>query len=161
MLFVFDLDFTLWDCGGTWCDLTQPPYLKKEDKILDAERRNITLYQDVRFLLETLENQNVEMAVASRTTAPDQARKLMALFDIDKFFQYQEIFPGSKVFHFKNLQQKTGFQYSEMYFFDDELRNIEEVQKMGVHCVLIENGLQKKHLIKILAKSNPEKEAIS
>ena len=26
MLLVFDLDFTLWDAGGTWCDQTKPPF---------------------------------------------------------------------------------------------------------------------------------------
>jgi magnesium-dependent phosphatase 1 len=161
MMFVFDLDFTLWDCGGTWCDHTKPPYLKKDEIIIDAEGRIITLYKDIRFILETLKNQNVEMAVASRTAAPDWARKLMRLFDIEKFFKYQEIYPGSKVFHFESLHQKTGLRYKEMYFFDDEPRNVEDVQKLGVNCVLIENGIQKKHLIKVLVKSGIEKQAIS
>jgi magnesium-dependent phosphatase 1 len=161
MLFVFDLDFTLWDCGGTWCDHTLPPYFKKNDKVVDAEKRQISLYQDVQFILETLKNQNVEMAVASRTTAPEWAMQLMKLFDIEKFFKYQEIYPGSKIFHFESLHQKSGFDYSEMYFFDDEMRNIEDVQKLGVNCVYIKEGLRKSHLINALAKKESKKVVVS
>ncbi len=157
MLFVFDLDFTLWDCDGTWCDHTQPPYCKKEEIVVDARNRIIEIYPDIRFILELLQHQNVTMAVASRTSQPTWAADLLNLFEIEHFFSYKEIYPGSKIQHFMKLHKTTGIPYSEMYFFDDELRNIEEVGSLGVQCVWIEDGLQKSHLLDALAKaSRPE-----
>ena len=39
MLLVFDLNFTLWNAGGTRCDHTTPPYRKRIDHILDGGGR--------------------------------------------------------------------------------------------------------------------------
>ena len=141
MLVVFDLDFTLWDCGGTWCDHTNPPYYKHNGVVLDEDQRRIRLYSDVRSILERISDRNIEMAVASRTGAPDWAEELMELFDIKKFFSYFEVYPGSKVNHFASLRKSTGLSYHEMIFFDDEMRNIEEVGRLGVNAVYVEDGI--------------------
>lgn len=159
MLFVFDLDFTLWNCGETWCDHTQPPYFRDKDKIFDTEGRIITLYPDVRSILETLKNQNVDMAIASRTCAPQWAERLIDLFELNDFFLYKEIYPGSKTAHFKALKQKSGLAFPELYFFDDETRNIQEVAELGVNCMIVQNGLSKSHLIEILSGKNTNRVA--
>lgn len=36
-LIVFDLDFTLWNAGGTWCDHTFPPYRKENNRVIDSQ----------------------------------------------------------------------------------------------------------------------------
>jgi len=141
MLVVFDLDFTLWDCGGTWCDHTNPPYFKQNGIIRDEDDRKIQLYPDVKVILENLKKQNVQMGVASRTGAPDWADELMQLFDIKKYFDHFEIYPGSKLNHFRSIQEKTGFSYRDMVFFDDEYRNIDEVSSLGVKAVFVEDGV--------------------
>ena len=70
----------------------------------------------------------------------------MQLFDIKKYFQYFEIYPGSKINHFRSLQEKTGLTYSDMIFFDDEYRNISEVGQLGVEAVFVEDGVNRKML---------------
>ncbi len=84
------------------------------------------------------------MGVASRTSALDWAEELMHLFDIKKFFDHFEIYPGSKLSHFKSLQQKTNMSYGDMVFFDDEYRNIHEVAQLGVETVFVDNGMTNK-----------------
>lgn len=140
MLIVFDLDFTLWNCGGTWCDHTSPPYTKQNGILFDSEGRMITLYPDVYAILEHLQNQKIQLGVASRTSAPQWADLLMQQLDIKRFITHFEIYPGSKVPHFESLRQKTKIAYEDMVFFDDEFRNIEEVGQLGVKTVLVENG---------------------
>lgn len=140
-LVVFDLDFTLWDCGGTWCDCTLPPYSPSSKGFVDSENRHITLYPDVMSVLHFIHNQGIMLAVASRTHEPVWARTLMALFQITPFFQYVEIFPGSKIPHFQNIRKKSGLPFCKMFFFDDEMRNIVEVEQLGVHCVYVEQGI--------------------
>lgn len=141
MLIVFDLDFTLWDAGGTWCDQTNPPYRLAGINIEDSEGSVIYLYPDVMDILGTLSEKEIPMAVASRTYSPDNAKKLMDLFGIRSFFQYEEIYPSSKIRHFESLHKRSGIPYPEMYFFDDEPRNIHEVGNLGVHAFHVRSGL--------------------
>ncbi len=143
MIFVFDLDFTIWDCGGTWCDHTNPPYRHANGHILDRTGRKIRLYREVPEILEMLNEKGFTIAAASRTHAPDIADTLMKMFDIKKYFQMMEIYPGSKLAHFRSIQKHSGMPYDKMFFFDDEYRNIEDVGSLGVSCVWVKDGLNK------------------
>jgi magnesium-dependent phosphatase 1 len=141
MLFVFDLDFTLWDAGGTWCDHTMPPYRRQNGHVEDGEGRMIALYPEVRSILELLDKRGITMALASRTHSPVIARRLLDLFGIGDYFTYLQIYPGHKVRHFRYLHKDSGIPYDQMYFFDDEHRNIEAVEHLGVQARLVRGGL--------------------
>lgn len=141
-IFVFDLDFTLWDAGGTWCDATNPPYFRKNGKLLDQSGNWIRLYPDVIKILNLLKTKNRYIVAASRTFEPEWAQDLIHLLDINKYFDLKEIYPGSKVQHFQQIQNYFNIPYSEMIFFDDEYRNIEEVGRLGVKTILAKNGVQ-------------------
>jgi len=140
-LVVFDLDFTLWNAGGTWCDHTYPPYVRQNGAILDSQNSRIFLYNDSRKILSELHGKNVSLAVASRTHEPAIAREFMRLFEIEHFFTWQQIFPGSKTEHFLRLHLQTKIPYDQIIFFDDEHRNVSEVSRLGVKCVWVENGI--------------------
>lgn len=139
-LVVFDLDFTLWNAGGTWCDHTSPPYRRVNNHVCDSEDSIILLYPGVKETLERL-YQKYSLAVASRTHCPDWAIELMQLFGIRAYFDYLEIYPGSKIKHFRQLQHTTKIDFDEMMFFDDEMRNVDEVAELGVETVLVSEGL--------------------
>lgn len=152
ILIVFDLDFTLWNAGGTWCDHTFPPYRKKNDQVYDSNNSKIFLYPEAEEILCELHKKNMQLAVASRTHEPMWALDLMELFNIKRFFDYFEIYPGSKVAHFENLKKKTGFEYKDMVFFDDETRNVEEVASLGVKVCHVADGLTRKLVMNKLAQ---------
>ncbi|NJM15392.1 MAG: magnesium-dependent phosphatase-1 [Bacteroidales bacterium] len=86
MLIVFDLDFTLWDCGGTYCDHTLQPYRKSANFVIDAAGREIKLYPEVKYILQALQERGFKMAIASRTTSKAQAKELLSLLEIDHHF---------------------------------------------------------------------------
>ncbi len=140
-LFVFDLDFTLWNAGETWCDHTNPPFRRVNNHVEDSYGSRIILYPDVPKILNRLNADKYTMALASRTGEPSWAVQLLKLFKIDHFFAYKEIYPGSKITHFNNLQKHTGIPFSEMVFFDDEMRNIHDVGSLGVKAVFVEDGI--------------------
>jgi len=140
-LMVFDLDFTLWDCDGTWCDCLSPPFKIRSGTVLDARQRPVTLYPDVRKILDECDRQNLDMALASRTEQPAWARDLIELHGIAHRFSHLEIYPTSKLKHFSALRTKSSIDYKQMLFFDDEIRNITEVSSLGVNCIHVTNGL--------------------
>lgn len=141
-LIVFDLDFTLWDCGGLWIDCTSPPFCQDNDgRIRDSTGRDMRLYPDVPAIFEKIEPLGCEIAVASRTEQPGWARDLLELLEFRHRIHYEEIFPSSKLKHFTNLKQDSGIDFERMLFFDDEQRNISEVSTLGVKCVKVGRGV--------------------
>ncbi|KII84910.1 hypothetical protein PLICRDRAFT_57416 [Plicaturopsis crispa FD-325 SS-3] len=170
-LVAFDLDYTLWDL---WVDTHVTPPLRRDgnahNAVLDRHDVEIKFYNHVPQILHRLRAANVLIAAASRTSAPSVARNALDLLLVPpkpgehdatraiEFFDQMEIYPGSKLTHFKKLHQKTGIPYSEMLFFDDERRN-KEVESLGVTFCLVQNALDNRTFEKGLAewrKRHPE-----
>ncbi|KAH9954210.1 magnesium-dependent phosphatase-1 [Russula dissimulans] len=156
-LIAFDLDYTLWPL---WIDTHVGSSLKRDGDTLNEVHDNfgdkVTFFHDVPQILHQLRSAGVVVAACSRTTATELARQALSLLLVPpkagnanspvmpaiKFFDHLEIYPGSKIAHFKQLHEKTGIPYSEMLFFDDELQN-KEVQSLGVTFQLVQWGLDK------------------
>ena len=54
-LVVFDLDFTLWDAGGTWCDHLSPPFRIISKGVSDARGKVVNLYPDAMKIFQIIE----------------------------------------------------------------------------------------------------------
>lgn len=142
MLVVFDLDLTLWECGGAiWVDQTRPPYLDTGSGVFDAGGSKISLFPDVKSVLAGLWERGIPMAIASRTETPLNAEKLLNIFGISEYFSYKEIYPGKKIRHLINLSERSGTPFEEIVFFDDEYENIHDTLKMGVCAVEVRRGI--------------------
>lgn len=140
-LIVFDLDFTLWDCGGTWCDCLSPPFRWQNEQVIDRASRQVRLYDDVISILDHCDDHSIPMAIASRTEQPAWARELIEMLLIHHRFAFAEIYPSSKLRHFAALRESSGFEYSSMVFFDDEMRNISDVSSLGVTSIHVSDGI--------------------
>lgn len=141
-LVVFDLDFTLWDAGGVWCDCLRPPFKIAGGRVVDASGAHVRVYPDTLALIEGLPAQGCQLALASRTGEPDWARELLVLLGLMETFPFQAIYPSDKKAHFRQLQEESGIPYEEMLFFDDEPRNINSVGKLGVLCQHVSHGVR-------------------
>ncbi|EIW52525.1 magnesium-dependent phosphatase-1, partial [Trametes versicolor FP-101664 SS1] len=154
-LIAFDLDYTLWDL---WIDTHVDPPLRRVgdaiNEVRDRHEQRISFYRHVPEIFHRLREAGVLIAACSRTSAPDLARRALNLLLVPppaghkgasptpavQFFDQMEIYPGSKIKHFKQLHKKTGIPYSEMLFFDDEHRN-KEVESLGVTFCLVPSGV--------------------
>ncbi|KAI8504661.1 Magnesium-dependent phosphatase 1 [Branchiostoma belcheri] len=139
-LVVFDVDFTLWPF---WVDthVSQPFKKTSDGRVVDRHNYVIKGYEDVPEILEWMSQQGYTMAVASRTDDPEAMRKALKLLDWDKYFTYKEIYPGSKTHHFQRFHEQSGVPYSKMIFFDDEERNIYDLNRIGVLSLLVARGM--------------------
>ncbi|CAK9301573.1 unnamed protein product [Gordionus sp. m RMFG-2023] len=146
-IIVFDLDDTLWPFHVDWT--VQGPFHKKNGKVYDSCGEELLPYPDVPEILENLSKDGYTLAAASRTTIPAYAEQMLKLYDWNKYFKYKEIYPSCKVKHFEKIMKQSGISYEKMLFFDDEYRNIEDIQKLGVTCIYIkQGGLTKSELCK-------------
>ncbi|KAG5998674.1 hypothetical protein E4U52_006470 [Claviceps spartinae] len=165
-LIVFDLDYTLWPF---WVDTHVSPPLKPSPARTSATDKfgdDFALYADVPWILQLLPHATgcdsspdnpIKLGVASRTSAPSLARDLLKMLHlpplgesdkskskprraIDVFDGPMEIYPGSKVRHFEAIHKKTGVEFEDMLFFDDERRNA-ETEKLGLTMRLVPDGL--------------------
>ncbi|KAJ3536486.1 hypothetical protein NMY22_g6022 [Coprinellus aureogranulatus] len=156
-LIAFDLDYTLWDLWiDTHVDGPLHRKGNRVNEVLDRNNQPISFYKDVPGILHKIrgyrlpgedggEEGKVVIAACSRTHAPEPARQCLGLLlvpppaDVDSeaveptravtFFDEMEIYPGSKLTHFKRLHKRTGIAYEDMLCFDDERRNA-EVEKL-------------------------------
>lgn len=117
----------------------RPPYRKVGCIVRDARGLQMEPFPDVDEILKQLHENGIPLAAASRTTYPDGAFSLIKLYGWNDYFRYKEIYPGSKTTHFKKLAAASGASFNEMIFFDNESRNISDVSKMGVTCVLVDS----------------------
>ncbi|KAI1466680.1 magnesium-dependent phosphatase-1 [Daldinia caldariorum] len=149
---VFDLDYTLWPF---WVDTHVYPPLKPNaahSACTDKIGESFAFYDDVPSVLHGLARAGVRLAVASRTHAPDLGREMLKLLHIppasaDKvrkaieFFDAGlEIYPSSKIQHFKAINKRTGIPFTDMLFFDDESRN-RDTESLGVTMWLVRDGV--------------------
>ncbi|KAJ9065032.1 Magnesium-dependent phosphatase 1, variant 2 [Entomophthora muscae] len=58
-----------------------------------------------------------------------------------EYFSSIQLYPGNKLPHFRAIQKDTSIAYDDMVFYDDEPRNIKDVNGLGVFSVLAGNGL--------------------
>ncbi|XP_016914457.1 magnesium-dependent phosphatase 1-like [Apis cerana] len=138
-IIVFDLDYTLWPF---WIDThVNPPFKKEGNDIIDSHGQIIKYYKEVPDVLKYLYEEGYELGIASRTSEIQGAKQLLNLFNWDNYFKYKEIYPGNKVTHFSRIQKISETEYKDMIFFDDEYRNIKDIEKLGVTCIYVKNGI--------------------
>ena len=149
-MIVFDLDYTLWPF---WTD-THPSSPMKKGKdggltVKDAFGGSFGFYNEVAGVLAACKTHNIQIGAASRTSAISVARDMLSYLSIPwegsskpaiGLFDYLEIYPGDKKGHFQKIHKRSGIEYSEMLFIDDESRN-RNVEDLGVHFHLIRDGV--------------------
>lgn len=144
-LIVLDLDSTVWPFDAAF---SLPPFEKRADGIVyDRTGAIVKTYPEVPLVLDKVRSLGIPIAIASRCEIPNKADKLLTVFGLDRFVGCKQIFWSlKKTPHFRRLAEETNVAYQHMILFDDETIIIEQVSRLGVLCVRVENGLSVKLL---------------
>lgn len=136
---VFDLDETLWPFDVDGWEFKYPFRRGSGDKVVDSRGKVIKPFPHATQILNDLHSKGVKLGVASRTSFTEGAHALIDLFGWNKVVDYKEAYPGCKVTHFNKIQKDSKVKFSDMIFFDNEYRNIRDISKLGVTCVLVDS----------------------
>ena len=149
-LVIFDLDYTLWPF---WVDThISPPFHVKKikesgEKILeDGYGFEIKLYPEVIQILEKAKKEGILMGTVSRTLEPEYGKQLLKLMDLEKYFISCEFDTRTKTTPIKKIAKLAGIKegIKRCILFDDETRNIRDIEKEGGVGVLVNDGLNMK-----------------
>ncbi|ODV61620.1 uncharacterized protein ASCRUDRAFT_7827 [Ascoidea rubescens DSM 1968] len=154
-----------------WCDthINTPLRSISDSTIVDAYGFELSFYKDVPGIIQELKDNNVKIVAASRTWAPDVAKKILTLLKINnelsiKYFDELQWGEHTKVIHITNALKKLNKTYvnetkdgksqklglDEVILFDDESRN-KDVERHGIHFAFLPNedyGLTRKLFVK-------------
>ncbi|XP_076113242.1 magnesium-dependent phosphatase 1-like [Mytilus galloprovincialis] len=148
-LIVFDLDYTLWPFRVDRKNNVEPPFNRTPDgKVFDANSREIKSFPDIDHILYRLHDEGYKLAIASEAFYKDETRRLVSYFGWDEYFDYIEIYPGSKITHFLQIKKESGIEFPDMMFFDDERDHLSEVAHtcLGVTCIWANRGVSEEIL---------------
>ena len=83
------------------------------------------------------------MGTVSRTLEPEYGKQLLRLMDLEKYFVSCEFDTGTKPKSMKKIAKLAGIKggIERCILFDDETRNIRDIEKEGGIGVLLDNGL--------------------
>ncbi|KNC20647.1 hypothetical protein FF38_01470 [Lucilia cuprina] len=147
-LIVVDLDYTIWPF---WCDThisgSIKPTYTGEDKVVDSRGDKYGLYKDIpKIFVEIRDSPHMSLCSASRTANPRMAQTLLTMLKVEDkscttYFSHTAWGTGSKVRHLQELHLHTGVDYSDMLFFDDEIRNQDVERALGVCFYEVSAGL--------------------
>lgn len=76
-----------------------------------------------------------------RAHSAEEAKNLLRLFNLDQYFSYKEIYPGTKTTHINSICSQSGVGLSNVLFFDDHPLNISELTAINVCSILVVDGI--------------------
>merc|ERR1712130_11326 len=159
-VFVFDLDGCVWEpeMYELWGSGSPFTLNRKNGNLKDSRNTDVYLLGAVREILYELKTNekyaNSIVAIASTRDEPNWARECLDKFKIGPnlditlgtVFSHSEIYKSSigKKKHFQEIKTKTGVDFDEMVFYDNQMNNMNCVSKLGVTCVYTPDGVTAK-----------------
>ena len=140
IIFAFELDNTLWECGGERHDILEAPFEKKSlisGLIKDKRGKRLYPYPEIKTILTQIKDSGYTIVFLANTEKPECTRQLVKIAEIDHL-------PDITVFNLKNkkeqineLMSDTGCTPEDIIYFDSCRENTHLVRPMGVNTFLI------------------------
>ena len=131
MIYLFDLDITLWDTAdkhgnSIWAKQLVPPYFIKDDIITDDVYSKCTLRKGVKEYLEYLRSENHEVGFVSSGQYVDLPFDSQPSVHMLKLFEIYDYFNGIQILDYKTYNKAESIRYidEKIIFYDDSIKNL-------------------------------------
>jgi magnesium-dependent phosphatase-1 len=137
IIFIFELDFTLWDCDKVKHYMLKPPFKKKMNSIVDVNDKKITPYPEIFTILEQIKEANYGIVLTAKTRIPEHTREFVKLAGLSGYPDITIFNDDTKKDQLASLMTLTDIPPSKIIYFDSNPYNIEQVKPFGIHTFLI------------------------
>jgi len=137
IIFIFELDFTLWDCEEVRHDKLKQPFKKKGLAIVDTNEKKLSPFPEIIKILDQIKNSNYGIVFTSSTKIPECTRTLLKLSGIEKYPDITIFNSDSKNDQVGSLMAQTDIPANKIIYFDSNPDNIEQVKPYGINTFLI------------------------
>ena len=137
VLFVFELDHTLWNCSTGKHSQLEPPFRKEDKSLKDRSGNELYVYPEVSKVLDQIKKANYEIVFTSTSENPSQTLELLQLTGLDNYPFLTLFNDQPKPEQLQSIASKSGTPVANMIYFDVSRKNIEEIKPLGTTTFLI------------------------
>lgn len=140
IIFAFELDNTLWECGGERHDKLEAPFEKKSvigGLIKDKMGKRLYPYPEIKTILSQIKDSGYTIAFMATTGKPECTRQLMEITEIDHFPDISIFNEDNKKDQINMLMAETGSTPGEILYFDSSRENTRQLKPMDINTFLI------------------------
>ncbi len=140
IIFAFELDNTLWECGEERHDTLEGPFEKKsviDGLIKDRSGKKLYPYPEIKTILSQIKDSEYSIVFMATTGNPRCTQELMKITEIDHFPDITIFSEESKIDQVKKLITDTSSVPEDIIYFDSSRENTHQVKPMGINTFLI------------------------
>ena len=140
IVFAFELDNTLWECGGERHDKLESPFEKKSvisGLIKDKRGKKLYPYPGIKTILSQIKDSGYTIVFMATTEKPECTRQLLKITEIDHFPDISLFNKDNKKDQINKLMADTGSKPEDIIYFDSSRENTHQVKPIGVNTFLI------------------------
>lgn len=131
MIYLFDLDITLWDTtdkhgNSIWAKQLVPPYIVKDDIITDDVYSKCTLRKGVKEYLQYLRNENHDVGFVSSGQYVNLPFDFQPSVRMLRLFKIYDYFNGMQILDYKTYNKAESVRDidEKIIFYDDSIKNL-------------------------------------
>lgn len=137
IIFIFELDFTLWNCEEVRHDRLNRPFRKNGKTISDIFGKKLSPFPEISYILDRIKESNYGIVFTSTSKVPECTRTLVKLADIHQYPDITIYNDDSKKEQIASLMAQTDILSEKIIYFDSKSENIDEVKSLGIQTFLI------------------------
>lgn len=140
VVFVFELDNTLWDSRGVKHDNLEGPYTRQSllsGLVKDSKGKKLYPYPEVKTVLQQIQDSDYSIAFISHTDFPERTEELLEITDMERYSDLCVFNNKSRKEQMEILMAKMGCMPEDIIYFDSSRDNIRQLKHLDLNSFLI------------------------
>lgn len=139
VFFLFELDFTLWDCGDIPHSRLHLPLQKNMHMVKDQAGKLVNASQDIFRIMDELKEAGYGIGYLASSPIPECTEKLLSYLGLEPYPDKVIFTDQNRKDQFKAFMEETGATADKMIYFDSSRENVEIAKSLNIISFLIPN----------------------